>query len=156
MCIRDRSTIASSSSYGGREVKKSGRCACHLTRKVTVITRHRVQFSRKTTENIPIPRDPTDDEALALFKAVEDLFPSQTLEDDKGYILTVSLYMSYLFYALILLACGHRGWRPAWVRTSALQRAHQAAGVYKSKTATSTDAQDQRDSLKAHCHHWCL
>jgi hypothetical protein len=46
-----------------------------------------------TTRNILIPRDPTDDEALTLFKAVEALFPSQTLGDNKWYILTVSPFM---------------------------------------------------------------
>lgn len=42
---------------------------------------------------IPIPRDPTDDEALALFKAIEEKFPSQTLGDDKWYVLLVSIAM---------------------------------------------------------------
>lgn len=51
-------------------------------------------------ENLPIPRDPTDDEALALFKAVEELFPSNSLGTEKWYILTVghlSLYHSMRF-----------------------------------------------------------
>ncbi|KAH6633547.1 hypothetical protein C7974DRAFT_433524 [Boeremia exigua] len=39
---------------------------------------------------IPIPQDPTEDEALALFEAVEKLFPSKTLGDDKWYILTLA------------------------------------------------------------------
>ena len=34
-------------------------------------------------------RDPTPEEALALFKDVEDHFPSKTLGDDKWYVLTV-------------------------------------------------------------------
>lgn len=42
-----------------------------------------------TPNEIPTPRDPTDEEALALFKAVEELFPSKTLGKDKWYILTV-------------------------------------------------------------------
>jgi hypothetical protein len=42
-----------------------------------------------STNTIPIPRDPTDDEALALFKVVEEKFPSQTLGDDKWYVLLV-------------------------------------------------------------------
>jgi hypothetical protein len=37
----------------------------------------------------PIPRDPTEEEALALFKAVEEKFPSKSLGDDKWYILAV-------------------------------------------------------------------
>ncbi len=41
-------------------------------------------------KEIPIPQDPMEDEALALFEAVEKLFPSETLGDDKWYILTVS------------------------------------------------------------------
>jgi hypothetical protein len=41
------------------------------------------------TNEIPIPRDPTEDEALALFKAVEQKFPSKSLGDDKWYVLTV-------------------------------------------------------------------
>lgn len=40
--------------------------------------------------DLPIPRDPTEEEALALFKAIEDKFPSKTLGDEKWYILTVS------------------------------------------------------------------
>jgi len=40
-------------------------------------------------KDIPVPLDPTDDEALALFKSVETLFPSKTLGDNKWYILTV-------------------------------------------------------------------
>lgn len=39
---------------------------------------------------IPIPRDPTDEEVLAMFKAVEELFPSKSLGKNKWYILTVS------------------------------------------------------------------
>jgi hypothetical protein len=42
-----------------------------------------------STNTIPIPRDPTNDEALALFKAIEAKFPSQTLGDDKWYVLLV-------------------------------------------------------------------
>lgn len=38
---------------------------------------------------IPIPREPTEDEALALFRAVEEKFPSKSLGDDKWYIVTV-------------------------------------------------------------------
>jgi hypothetical protein len=41
------------------------------------------------SNEIPIPRDPTEEEALALFKAVEEKFPSKSLGDDKWYILTV-------------------------------------------------------------------
>ncbi|KAF3008513.1 hypothetical protein E8E13_005779 [Curvularia kusanoi] len=40
--------------------------------------------------SLPIPRDPTDEGALALFKAVEELFPSKTLGKDKWYILTLA------------------------------------------------------------------
>lgn len=43
-----------------------------------------------SSRELPIPRDPTEDEALALFKAVEELFPSTSLGDNKWYILTVS------------------------------------------------------------------
>jgi hypothetical protein len=39
---------------------------------------------------IPIPRDPTEDEALALFTAIESNFPSESLGQDKWYVLTVS------------------------------------------------------------------
>ncbi|KAJ4993738.1 hypothetical protein SVAN01_00792 [Stagonosporopsis vannaccii] len=41
-------------------------------------------------EDIPTLRDPTDDEALALFQAVESLFPSKTLGYDRWYILTLA------------------------------------------------------------------
>ncbi|KAI4665947.1 uncharacterized protein J4E78_003412 [Alternaria triticimaculans] len=43
-----------------------------------------------STSTIPIPRDPTDDEALALFKAIEEKFPSQSLGDDKWYVLLLA------------------------------------------------------------------
>lgn len=43
-----------------------------------------------TAHDMPIPRDPTDDDALAMFKAVEELFPSESLGENKWYILTVS------------------------------------------------------------------
>lgn len=43
-----------------------------------------------TIRDLPIPSDPTNDEALALFRSVEELFPSKSLGDDKWYILTVS------------------------------------------------------------------
>lgn len=36
-----------------------------------------------------LAHDPTSEEALALFEAVEEKFPSETLGDDKWYILTV-------------------------------------------------------------------
>ncbi|KAF2450034.1 hypothetical protein P171DRAFT_507903 [Karstenula rhodostoma CBS 690.94] len=35
-----------------------------------------------------LPRDPTEEEALALFKAVEKKFPSKTVGDDKWFVLT--------------------------------------------------------------------
>ncbi|KAJ4360989.1 uncharacterized protein N0V89_001558 [Didymosphaeria variabile] len=35
-----------------------------------------------------VPQDPTEEEALALFKAVEEKFPSKTVGDDKWYVLT--------------------------------------------------------------------
>lgn len=37
------------------------------------------------------PQDPTEEEALELFKAVEDNFPSKTLGSNKWYILVVSM-----------------------------------------------------------------
>jgi hypothetical protein len=46
------------------------------------------------SHELPIPRDPTEEEALALFKVVEELFPSKSLGDNKWYILTVS-YIPY-------------------------------------------------------------
>jgi hypothetical protein len=45
------------------------------------------------TSEIPIPRDPTDDEALSLFKAVEKKFPTETLGDDKWYVLLVRQHL---------------------------------------------------------------
>lgn len=44
-----------------------------------------------TNASTPVPRDPTADEALALFKAIEEKFPAKTLGDDKWYLLAVSL-----------------------------------------------------------------
>jgi hypothetical protein len=41
------------------------------------------------TNEIPIPRDPTSAEALALFSTLEKKFPSKTLGSDKWYILAV-------------------------------------------------------------------
>ncbi|KNG48505.1 hypothetical protein DDE82_002046 [Stemphylium lycopersici] len=43
---------------------------------------------------IPIPRDRTDDEALALFKAIEEKFPSQTLGEDKWYVLLLKAQLA--------------------------------------------------------------
>ncbi|KAF3044844.1 hypothetical protein E8E11_002754 [Didymella keratinophila] len=43
-----------------------------------------------TVYDVPIPRDPTDNEALAMFKAVEELFPSSSLGENKWYILTLA------------------------------------------------------------------
>ncbi|KAL1797629.1 hypothetical protein ACET3X_004235 [Alternaria dauci] len=43
-----------------------------------------------STNTIPIPRDPTDGEALALFKAVEERFPSRSLGADKWYVLLLA------------------------------------------------------------------
>ncbi|KAI8936730.1 hypothetical protein NX059_007118 [Plenodomus lindquistii] len=42
------------------------------------------------TNELPIPRDPTKAEAIALFKAVEEKFPSGTLGDDNWYIVTLA------------------------------------------------------------------
>ena len=39
------------------------------------------------TSNLPL--DPTSEEAFALFEAVEAIFPSKTVGNDKWYILTV-------------------------------------------------------------------
>ncbi|KAH7082288.1 hypothetical protein FB567DRAFT_448268 [Paraphoma chrysanthemicola] len=41
-------------------------------------------------DKLPVPRDPTDGEALALFKAIEQNFPSRTLGDDKWYVLALA------------------------------------------------------------------
>jgi hypothetical protein len=41
------------------------------------------------TNNPSIPRDPTEEEALALFAALEKQFPSKSLGNDKWYILAV-------------------------------------------------------------------
>ncbi|KAH9861327.1 hypothetical protein IAQ61_011064 [Plenodomus lingam] len=43
-----------------------------------------------TNKQIPIPRDPTKEEAHALFNEVEEKFPSSTLGDGKWYILTLA------------------------------------------------------------------
>jgi len=42
------------------------------------------------TNAIPTPHEPTDTEALALFTAIEEKFPSTTLGNDTWYILLVS------------------------------------------------------------------
>jgi hypothetical protein len=39
----------------------------------------------------PLP-EPSKDEALALFKAIEAKFPSNTLGDDKWYLVTVRAF----------------------------------------------------------------
>ncbi|KAH7392078.1 hypothetical protein DE146DRAFT_679574 [Phaeosphaeria sp. MPI-PUGE-AT-0046c] len=39
------------------------------------------------SNDLPVPRDPTEDEALALFRTIEERFPSKSLGDDKWYIL---------------------------------------------------------------------
>jgi hypothetical protein len=41
------------------------------------------------SREIPIVPDPTEEDALLLFKLVEEKFPSKTLGDDKWYILLV-------------------------------------------------------------------
>jgi hypothetical protein len=43
------------------------------------------------TNEMPVPHDPTSDEALALFKAIEEKFPTQSLGGEKWYIFAVSL-----------------------------------------------------------------
>jgi hypothetical protein len=48
------------------------------------------------------PRDPTDEEALALFKAVEDKFPSSTLGTEKWYIVLVCFACLRIAQKLIL------------------------------------------------------
>jgi hypothetical protein len=41
------------------------------------------------SNKIPTPQDPTEDEALALFKAIEEKFPSESLGEDKWYLVLV-------------------------------------------------------------------
>lgn len=41
----------------------------------------------------PIPRDPTENEALALFAALEEKFPSKSLGSNKWYILAVRNFL---------------------------------------------------------------
>jgi hypothetical protein len=43
-----------------------------------------------TAHDIPVPRDPKDNEALSMFQEVEELFPSKSLGENKWYILAVS------------------------------------------------------------------
>lgn len=75
---------------------------------------------------LPIPRDPTEDEAIALFTAVQELFPSKTLGTEKWYLLTVRSNRVLLHQALTLRsACSHcRRW-PTRICTSPVQGAHQ-------------------------------
>ncbi|KAF2824722.1 hypothetical protein CC86DRAFT_296133 [Ophiobolus disseminans] len=40
------------------------------------------------SSELPVPRDPTEDEALALFRAIEEKFPSESLGKDTWYVLT--------------------------------------------------------------------
>ncbi|EUC49369.1 hypothetical protein COCMIDRAFT_33218 [Bipolaris oryzae ATCC 44560] len=47
-----------------------------------------------TTASTPASRDPTADEALALFKGIEEKFPAKTLGDDKWYLLALSVIVS--------------------------------------------------------------
>ncbi|EMD85480.1 hypothetical protein COCC4DRAFT_56882 [Bipolaris maydis ATCC 48331] len=47
-----------------------------------------------TTTSTPVPRDPTADEALALFKAIEEKFPAKTLGEDKWYLLALANIVS--------------------------------------------------------------
>jgi hypothetical protein len=79
------------------------------------------------TNEIPIPRDPTEDEALALFKAIEEKFPSKSLGNDKWYVLLVRIAIyNLLVHAEENVVCGHGGRRSARLRTSTVQGAHQA------------------------------
>ncbi|EUC33745.1 hypothetical protein COCCADRAFT_95243 [Bipolaris zeicola 26-R-13] len=47
-----------------------------------------------TTSETNVPRDPTADKALALFKAIEEKFPAKTLGEDKWYILALATIVS--------------------------------------------------------------
>lgn len=47
-----------------------------------------------TTTSTPATRDPTTDEALALFKAIEEKFPARALGDDKWYLLALAAIVS--------------------------------------------------------------
>jgi hypothetical protein len=42
------------------------------------------------------PDDPTEDEALAIFAAIERKFPSETLGTNKWYIVTVCVHCKVL------------------------------------------------------------
>ena len=50
----------------------------------------REKNNNMATNAIPTPHEPTDTEALALFTAIEEKFPSTTLGNDTWYILLVS------------------------------------------------------------------
>jgi hypothetical protein len=43
-----------------------------------------------TAHDIPVPRDPKDNEALSMFQEVEELFPSKSLGENKWYILALA------------------------------------------------------------------
>ena len=55
-------------------------------------------------ENRSYPDDPTDEDALALFKTVEEKFPSKTVGNEKCYIVTVCLLSITLDIGVFLFA----------------------------------------------------
>jgi hypothetical protein len=79
-----RSSIPTIGFYKLRDDGRQGRSNKH----------HSSSSNTMTTNEIPIPRDPTEDEALALFKAVEERFPAKTLGDNKWYVLLVCISLS--------------------------------------------------------------
>lgn len=68
---------------------KSGNIAVDHLSPVKTASQKAYTSNKMADNDLPVPRDPTEDEALALFKAIEERFPSKSLGDDKWYILTV-------------------------------------------------------------------
>lgn len=84
--------------------------------------------------------DPTSEEALALFEAVEEKFPSNTLGDDKWYILTVCGAMRSISPTLTSPARHDSGRRATGICSFALQGVDQTTGIQNIWAPTSIDA----------------
>lgn len=114
-----------------------------------------------TTTSTPATRDPTTDEALALFKAIEEKFPARALGDDKWYLLAVSLIHPFPLpqstpprtnppltnVCVKNVACSHSQRRPIQLRALPLQTPDCAARVPKCRGETEAAAAHARGTV---------
>ena len=102
-------------------------------------------------------RDPTEDEALALFEKFEGQFPTQTVGQGKWYITLVSTHNPWIEpLSDDIIACGSGQRWPAHLRADPVQTPYPTTRIFILGTTARTDAKATRSLGQACLCCWRL